>query len=428
MINNFHDQLRNFYSNRGKTTDSGGAADVMRRLRERRDAVRNGGQPAAEAATTDEAAAQEAPAAATKRKRPNYAKAFEDSKNPEKKKAAEQKAADEADLSPHEKRQKALQEIMDRLDAEEAAKYPNRVKKDKTDAAANVTTTTNPEDASKVSGIENFLNDMPLFNEFKSSLVDAFKSLDGATSGSISAQYELNYTSMQYIAAENGDFEYKETTLNIKLDLNYVKAAAGGSTKEIASAIENAKDFESLMSSLQEIASKPGTTPEQAAEQTKGMPEFKGLKPEDFLSGMKDYFGPEATSGRIVDFATMYFPMSKEYKEGGDTEEARKAYSDRMGKAIQKGFDQAIGTLGAVPKDVMDGINKTHELTFKGLEDFVKNGMSKQKQDEGVYDSLEKFAFSFEMNYSQTSVKYNTYDSRGQTQSSGKTPSVNTEA
>ncbi|MCD8141406.1 MAG: DUF5610 domain-containing protein [Planctomycetaceae bacterium] len=357
MINNFHDQLRNFYSNRGKTTESGGAADVMRRLRERRDALRHGGQKPAAAEATDEAAKQEAP------------------------------------------------------------------------AAANVTTITNPEEASKVSGLDNFLNDLPLFNEFKSSLVDAFKSLDGATAGSISAQYELNYTSMQYIAAENGNYEYKETTLSIKLDLNYVKAAAGGSTgSEIASTIENAKDFESLMSSLQEIASKPGTTPEQAAEQTKGIPEFKGLKPENFLTGMKDYFGPEATSGRIVDFATMYFPLSQEYKDGGDTEEARKAYSERMGKAIQKGFDQALGTLGAVPHNVMDGINKTHELTFKGLEDFVKNGMNKQKQDAGVYESLEKFAFSFEMKYSQTSVKYNTYDSRGHAQSAGKTPSVNTEA
>ncbi|MCD8350346.1 MAG: DUF5610 domain-containing protein [Planctomycetaceae bacterium] len=428
MINNFSDHFRNLYSNRGNSNESGGPADVMRRLRERRDAIRNGGPKPAATEATDEAAKQEAPAAATK-KRPNYAKAFEDSKNPEKKKATEQKAADEANLSPHEKRQKALQEIMDRLDAEEAAKYPNRVKKDKTDASSTVTTVTNPEDASKVSGLDSFLNDLPLFNEFKSSLADAFKSLDGATSGSISAQYELNYTSMQYIAAENGNYEYQETTLSIKLDLNYVKAAAGGSTgSEIAGAIENAKDFESLMSSLQDIASKPGTTPEQAAEQTKGMPEFKGLKPEDFLTGMKDYFGPEATSGRIVDFATMYFPMSQEYKDGGDTEEARKAYSDRMGKAIQKGFDQALGTLGAVPQNVMDGINKTHELTFKGLEDFVKNGMNQQKQDSGVYESLEKFAFSFEMNYSQTSVKYNTYDSRGQTQGSGKTPSVNTEA
>lgn len=218
----------------------------------------------------------------------------------------------------------------------------------------------------------------------------------------------------------------RKPTLNIKFDLNYIKAGAGGkSGAQIAEAIGNATDFESLMNNLEEIGKGMGS---QQQEQTKGIPELKNMKPQDFLKSMQDYFSPEATSGRIVDFATAFFPLSDAFKKGGDTEEARKEFADMMGKAIQKGFDQALGTLGAVPKDTMDGINKTHELTFKGLDDFVKNGLNKDKQQNDVYQGLQEFAFSFEMNYSSKSVSVQNYNANGETQGNKSISALDTQA
>ena len=441
MINNLHNQLMNLYNNRTNKNEAGGAADLAKRLRDKQLAVRGGADKTAEeqAANEADAKARQTETAAGK-KRPTLLDAYTRSNEPQGKARGHDKHdkqdKDEVELSSEEKRQAALKKIMDKLDAEEAARHPNRVKdKDKTSKQDGVTDTKDAKKSNNISGVEGLLNDLPLFNEFKSSLIDAFKSMDSATSGSISAQYELNYSTMQYIAAEGGGYEYKETNFNLKFDLNYVKAAGGKTGSEIAAALESATDFASLVSSLEEVGAMSGQQAgdEQAgetgeAEQTKGIPEFKGMKPEDFLGSVKDYFGPEATSGRIVDFAAMFFPLSSEFKDGGDTEEARQKFSDRMGKAIQKGFDQAIGQLGSMPKDVMDGINKTHELTFKGLEDFVKNGMNKEKEEKGVYDSLEAFAFSFEMSYSEKSVSVSSYNSRGQTQSAGQTNSVNAEA
>ncbi|MCC8116007.1 MAG: DUF5610 domain-containing protein, partial [Planctomycetes bacterium] len=92
-------------------------------------------------------------------------------------------------------------------------------------------------------------------------------------------------------------------------------------------------------------------------------------------------------------------------------------FRELMRGAIQKGFDQALGSLGAVPKDTMNGINKTHELTMKGLDDFVKEGTTPAKQP--TYDALQAFSMSLDMSYSQTTVKYT--NNTGRTDSTGIT-------
>ncbi len=89
---------------------------------------------------------------------------------------------------------------MDKLDAEEKGRYPSRTdrndstdsskktnssgKTTNTDASSDITTTTSFDEVKDKDGIGDLLNDMPLFNEFKTSLMDAFRSMDGATSGS----------------------------------------------------------------------------------------------------------------------------------------------------------------------------------------------------------------------------------------------------
>ena len=420
MINNDLSNLFNRLYNRSNQNEAGRSpADILKNLKSRKAASK--GDTAPDAAT-DASQAQEA----AKKSKPKTAQDILDSFTKSKSGATADKTAaaeDESNLTAEEKRQRQLAKILEKIEAEEAAKYPNRVNKEKTKetAQSDVVTTTDPAEIKDKQGLEGFLNDLPLFNEFKTNLMDAFKSMDSATSGSISAQYELNYTSMQYIANAAGGYEYKETSLNIKFDLNYVKAAAGGkSGAEIADAIGNATDFESLMNNLEEIGKGMNN---QQQEQTKGIPELKNMKPEDFLTSMQDYFSPEKTAGRIVDFSTAFFPLSDAYKKGGDTPEAREEFAEMMRKAIQKGFDQAMGSLGAVPKDTQAGIDKTHDLVFKGIDDFVKNGMNKGKQDNGTYKGLQELAFSYEMNYTEksVSVRNSNYNANGTTTGTNKT-------
>jgi hypothetical protein len=309
-------------------------------------------------------------------------------------------------VSMYDKRKKELDAIMDRLNREEAERFPNRHP-----AKNNQTAETASTGSAQMPSLENigalgFLNDMPLFNEFKTGLSDAFKMLDGATAGSINAQYELNYTAMQYMANDAGAYEYTETNLSIKLDLNYIKAASGGQTgKEIASAIENSKDFGELVENLKNVGQQ-----DMAAAKQK-------FDPKDFMASLQDYFSPESTANRIVDFAAALYDGKGDRGEFGET----------MRKAIQKGFDQAMGILGKVPQSVQDGIDKTHSLTMKGLDDFIANGRNPAKTEQGVYSGLEQYTFSFEMNYSQKTVSYNAHGAQ-QGNPAAMSPALDTKA
>ncbi len=371
------------------------------------------------------------------------------------------KNGDGSKLSAEEKRQKELAEILAKIEEEEAQKQGGRGK-DKTDGSKSSSTSASSSVSSTVEtpaddGVEGFLNEMPLFNEFKTSLMEAFKSMDSGTSGSIRAQYELNYSTMQAVANAAGGFEYEETTVNIKFDLSYVKAANGGTSgADIAKALEGATDFASLMDALEQVSSDPafggtlktgdaaaaGATPPEAADpeaaakaakdefikklKEAATPDWSkmvpGLSNGNLAQSMKDYFSPEATAGRILDFATAFFPASEAFKEGGDTEEARKKFADMMGKAIQKGFDQAMGSLGTVPDATQKGIDKTHELVFKGLDDFVKNGMKEEKKD--TYNALQDLAFNYEASVTRKKVSV----SYGQPSQAAATPGINAEA
>lgn len=409
--NNASDFLNRFYNNRTSNNQTGKAADMFQRLQERRKTMMGKTDPEAEAAKA--AAAEETDKVETSNKG-KTSKETEEAAAKEGGKKQSKKA--DADLSPQERRKMELQAILDKINKEEGERRGTATK---TEEKSNVVTVENADGTKNTSGgAMDFLNDLPLFNEFKSGLIDAFKSLDGDAVGGINAQYELNYTTMQYVANAAGDFEYKETSFSVKIDLNYMKAA-GGSTKEITDALSGATDFNSLVDAL----SKHQTPKDQQTIPAE-------IKPEDFMNSLKDYFSPEKTADRIVDFATAFFPLSDSYKKGGDTEESREEFAEIMRKAIQKGFDQAMGTLGNVPKNVQDGIDKTHELTFKGIDDFVKNGMNRKKQENGTYTSLQELVFNAQVSYSEKSVSYKSsgYNAQKQADADKTATTVNTEA
>ncbi|MCC8189798.1 MAG: DUF5610 domain-containing protein [Planctomycetes bacterium] len=383
MIGNDVSNQLSRYFNRGTQNEGGRAATAIQRLKDKHDVILGRVDPEEE--ETEDAATS----------------------------SGAQTATDT--LSPEEKRRQDLAAILEKINAEEAEKWPNRASSTTQATTTQVVTSDDPAVLQNMDGFTDFLNDLPLFNEFKTGLMEAFQRMDSASAGFISAQYELNYTCINYVANEAGIYEYQETTVNLKLDIAYVKAASGGqSGASIAELIGSSTDLDSLVNNLRGI----------------GGGQAKAATPNDIMSGLKDYFSPERTADRILDFATAFFPLSDAYKKYGDTEEAREEFAELMRNAIQKGFDQALGQLGAVPKSVMDGIDKTHELVFQGIEDFVKNGLNGQKQEDGIYAALEQFALSFEVNYSHKSVTVSsgTYGANGETQAAQTASALDTQA
>jgi len=113
---------------------------------------------------------------------------------------------------------------------------------------------------------------------------------------------------------------------------------------------------------------------------------------ENALSTWLEYFSPEKTAERILDFALSYFPRSKWFAENGDTADARQDFADYIRPAIQKGFDEARRILGVLPENIQEHIAKTHKVVFQGIQDFVEKGLDPAKNSEnGLYNQIEKY-------------------------------------
>ncbi len=206
-----------------------------------------------------------------------------------------------------------------------------------------------------------------------------------------------------------------------------------------ATSLQYAKtQFEINYQTLRAVNTANGIQTQQVSFSLKGSFEFlsassgqtaptSGTDSADPMQQMLDYFSPEKTAGRILDFALSFFDKSQAYKDGGNTQEARQNFSDFIGGAIQKGFDQAGAILGGgLPDEIQSGIDQTHDIVFKGLDDFVKNGLDQSKEDDGVY--ARSAAYRLEVSYSYTSVSaYRSnatgYDSTGRASSAADSSS-----
>lgn len=135
-----------------------------------------------------------------------------------------------------------------------------------------------------------------------------------------------------------------------------------------------------------------------------------GTNANDPLATLRDLFSPEKTAQRILDFSLSFFGQSSMFREQGDTEEGRSAFADMMGKAIQKGFDQAMGILGDVPHETASEIDQTHQLVFAGLDDFIQNGRKSEK--DGLFSQIQDYvsAYQYSASYSSLTSTLNTAD------------------
>ena len=123
----------------------------------------------------------------------------------------------------------------------------------------------------------------------------------------------------------------------------------------------------------------------------------------DPIQALQEYFSPENTATRILDFTLGFFTKSSMFREGGDTEDARIKFADYIGAAIQKGFDQAIKSLPPLDEKTQAGVDTTHRIVFDGLDSFKQNGYTPtQSQDQLRKENLQ---FQFELTYTRVETQ-----------------------
>ncbi len=102
-------------------------------------------------------------------------------------------------------------------------------------------------------------------------------------------------------------------------------------------------------------------------------------------------FGPEATAGRIVDFAMSFFPMFASQNSDMSYEDQVTAYEKMVTDAIDKGFSEAMAILGDLPDEVSSGINETRDLISAQLSEIFD--MMRGDGAEEAQKSLENGSF-----------------------------------
>ncbi|QSX32902.1 DUF5610 domain-containing protein [Shewanella avicenniae] len=101
-------------------------------------------------------------------------------------------------------------------------------------------------------------------------------------------------------------------------------------------------------------------------------------------------YSPEATAGRIVDFATQFFSVYQQQNQQLSFEEQLSNFMGIIGGAIDKGFGEArdiLDKLNVLDGDIADGVNATYDFVQQGLDKFQQNLL--QPTDETATDITE---------------------------------------
>lgn len=210
----------------------------------------------------------------------------------------------------------------------------------------------------------------------------------------ISAQYSLNIAATMSVMNADGSMSQSTFNFSLEASFDYLGIASGKGS--------GANSLASLFGGPQDAEAAEGTG-------------------NSLFDKLREMFSPEATAQRILDFSLSFYGRSSMFKEaGGDTDDARASFADYIGAAIQKGFDQAMGILGkGITDQTASEIDKTHELVFGGLDDFVNRrevntrkgsdaaaASNANDNKDALYGNLQYFASSLSVSYSSTSTYY----------------------
>jgi len=92
-----------------------------------------------------------------------------------------------------------------------------------------------------------------------------------------------------------------------------------------------------------------------------------------------DYWSVENTAGRIADFALSNYRNWLDGREDGV--EARQEYVDYISRAVQQGFDEAMGFLEGISPIIDENVARMHEIVWDRFEDFVANGDGRSNEE-----------------------------------------------
>lgn len=94
---------------------------------------------------------------------------------------------------------------------------------------------------------------------------------------------------------------------------------------------------------------------------------------------------PEATAGRIVSLSTGLFQLYQDSNPDKDFASALKDFTELIGGAIDKGFEEArkiLDGLGVLQGDIASNIDKTYQLVQDGLQAFIDRMTSEHAGDD----------------------------------------------
>lgn len=102
---------------------------------------------------------------------------------------------------------------------------------------------------------------------------------------------------------------------------------------------------------------------------------------------------PEATAGRILDFATAFFDAYAAQRPNDDPEQVAKDFVELIRGGFEKGFGEArdiLQGLGVFNGEVESGVMKTYELVHKGLDDFLSGKLAPPAAEAGTEAAADK--------------------------------------
>ncbi|THF60761.1 hypothetical protein E6C76_21510 [Pseudothauera nasutitermitis] len=102
---------------------------------------------------------------------------------------------------------------------------------------------------------------------------------------------------------------------------------------------------------------------------------------------------PEATAGRILDFATNFFDAYAAQRPNDDPEQVAKDFVELIRGGFEKGFGEArdiLQGLGVFNGEVESGVMKTYELVHKGLDDFLAGKLAPPTTEAGTEAAADK--------------------------------------
>ncbi len=92
--------------------------------------------------------------------------------------------------------------------------------------------------------------------------------------------------------------------------------------------------------------------------------------PEGAIGKLREAFTPEKTARRILDFALSRYGA----EEGSDTPESRAAYRDTILPAVERGYQEALGLLGALPEEIRSELEATIRRVRELFDAFIRDG------------------------------------------------------